>query len=135
MQANKTVGHKEPKPEKLKPNPNSAVTITRKKTGRQRRAAQAIEDEEELEREYRLLKKLKRGAINESEFDKLMGLDGFSVGPDRDSGYSGVGSCIGHEKVTQNYKHKANVKASGRKLSEQKRNKHFKTKKRKKLIV
>ncbi|RWR81305.1 DEAD-box ATP-dependent RNA helicase 18 [Cinnamomum micranthum f. kanehirae] len=126
LQANKTVGHQEPKSEKPKRNPNGAATVTRKKTGRQRRAAQTIEDDEELEREYRLLKKLKRGAIDELEFEKLMGLDGCTEGPDSDSGNLGTGTCIGQEKVTQNHKHKGNMKKSGRKLSEQKRNKHLK---------
>ncbi|KAK9282758.1 hypothetical protein L1049_010979 [Liquidambar formosana] len=43
----------------------------RKKTAKQRRAVQTVDDEDELAREYRLLKKLKRGAIDESEFAKL----------------------------------------------------------------
>lgn len=47
----------------------------RKKTAKQRRAAQTIEDEDDLAREYRLLKKLKRGAIDESEFARLTGTD------------------------------------------------------------
>ena len=47
----------------------------RKKTGKQRRAIQTDEDEDELAREYRLLKKLKKGAINESEFAKLTGTE------------------------------------------------------------
>ncbi|XP_078434211.1 P-loop containing nucleoside triphosphate hydrolases superfamily protein [Wolffia australiana] len=46
---------------------------TRKSTGRQRRAAQTKEDEEDLVREYRLLKKLKRGDIDEGEYEKLIG--------------------------------------------------------------
>ena len=45
----------------------------RKSTGRQRRAAQTKEDEEELVHEYRLLKKLRRGDIDESEYEKLIG--------------------------------------------------------------
>lgn len=47
----------------------------KKKTAKQRRAAQTIEDEEELTREYRLLKKLKKGAIDESEYAKLTGIE------------------------------------------------------------
>lgn len=39
-----------------------------KKCSRQRRAVQAIEDEEEMERDYHLLKKLKKGVISEREF-------------------------------------------------------------------
>lgn len=47
----------------------------RKKTAKQRRAAQTVEDEDELAREYRLLKKLKRGDIDESQFAKLTGTE------------------------------------------------------------
>jgi ATP-dependent RNA helicase DDX55/SPB4 len=47
----------------------------RKKTAKQRRASQTVEDEDELAREYRLLKKLKKGAIDESEFARLTGTD------------------------------------------------------------
>ncbi|KAJ6900093.1 hypothetical protein NC652_026285 [Populus alba x Populus x berolinensis] len=39
--------------------PNAVPTVMRKQTAKQRRAAQTIEDEEELAREYHLLKKLK----------------------------------------------------------------------------
>ncbi|CAN6439446.1 unnamed protein product [Victoria cruziana] len=70
----------EPKPEKPKTNVDTGKTVTRKKTGRQRRAVQTVEDEDELEREYRLLKKLKKGKISESEFSKLMGLGDCSSG-------------------------------------------------------
>ncbi|GAB2299343.1 DEAD-box ATP-dependent RNA helicase 18 [Dionaea muscipula] len=51
------------------------ATVVKKKTAKQRRAAQSKEDEEELAQEYRLLKKLKRGAISESEFEKLTGTE------------------------------------------------------------
>lgn len=47
----------------------------RKKTAKQRRTAQTIEDEDDLAREYRLLKKLKKGTIDESEFAKLTGTE------------------------------------------------------------
>lgn len=47
----------------------------RKKTARQRRAQQTIEDEEELMQEYRLLKKLKKGTIDENEYAKLTGTE------------------------------------------------------------
>ncbi|KAL8485351.1 hypothetical protein ACS0TY_027594 [Phlomoides rotata] len=39
----------------------------------QRRAVQSAGDADELDRDYRLLKKLKKGKINENEFDKLTG--------------------------------------------------------------
>ncbi|GAB2214312.1 hypothetical protein Droror1_Dr00018655 [Drosera rotundifolia] len=59
----------------LQKHKQTLATTMKKKTAKQRRAVQSKEDEEELALEYRLLKKLKRGAIDESEFDKLMGTD------------------------------------------------------------
>ena len=47
----------------------------RKKTAKQRRAEQMVEDDEELQREYRLWKKLKKGTIDESEYAKLTGAE------------------------------------------------------------
>ncbi|KAF5453712.1 hypothetical protein F2P56_028598 [Juglans regia] len=73
--AKKEAQQREPKPDKPKKTPKPAATIMRKKTAKQRRAAQTIEDEDDLAREYRLLKKLKRGAIDESEFARLTGTD------------------------------------------------------------
>lgn len=73
--AKKEAQQREPKPVKPKKTPKPAATIMRKKTAKQRRAAQTIEDEDDLAREYRLLKKLKRGAIDESEFARLTGTD------------------------------------------------------------
>lgn len=75
LQANKDAQQREPKPDKPNKSPKPAVTVMRKKTARQRRAVQTIEDEDELAQEYRLLKKLKRGAIDESEFARLTGTD------------------------------------------------------------
>lgn len=45
----------------------------RKKTGKQRQSVQTKEDLDELAHEYRLLKKLKRGDIDEDEYEKLTG--------------------------------------------------------------
>lgn len=77
MQAKKEAKQQEAKPRKPSNAPNAAATatITRKKTAKQRRAIQSVEDQDELAREYRLLKKLKRGAIDESEFAKLTGTE------------------------------------------------------------
>ncbi|KAG6758186.1 hypothetical protein POTOM_038523 [Populus tomentosa] len=47
------------KTSKSKQEPNAAPTVMIKQTAKQRRAAQTIEDEEELAPEYHLLKKLK----------------------------------------------------------------------------
>ncbi|GMI79932.1 RNA helicase 18 [Hibiscus trionum] len=65
----------ESEPQNRKKGSNVAAPVMRKKTAKQRRAAQTVEDEEELTREYRLLKKLKRGAIDETEFAKLTGTE------------------------------------------------------------
>lgn len=63
----------EPKQKQVKKKSESAATAMKKKTGKQRRAIQTKEDAEELDQEYRLLKKLKRGLIDDDEFDKLTG--------------------------------------------------------------
>lgn len=73
MQAKKEAKEKEAKPQK--PNKTLNAPITRKKTARQRRAQQTVEDEDELTREYRLLKKLKKGTIDENEYAKLTGTE------------------------------------------------------------
>ncbi|BAT86467.1 hypothetical protein LR48_Vigan03g300400 [Vigna angularis] len=72
LQAKKEAKEKEPKPQKPKKTPDA---VMRKKTARQRRAQQTIEDEEELMQEYRLLKKLKKGTIDENEYAKLTGTE------------------------------------------------------------
>ena len=63
----------ETRPERVKRTSDAAVTVAKKKTGKQRKAIQTKEDVEELEQEYRLLKKLKRGVIDESEYERLTG--------------------------------------------------------------
>ncbi|KAF3433344.1 hypothetical protein FNV43_RR24446 [Rhamnella rubrinervis] len=77
LQAKKEIKQQEQMPQKFSKAPNAAATATvmRKKTAKQRRAVQSVEDQDELTREYRLLKKLKRGAIDESEFAKLTGTE------------------------------------------------------------
>ncbi|CAN4083978.1 unnamed protein product [Withania somnifera] len=65
----------EQKTQRLKKEANSTATAMRKKTAKQRRAMQLVEDEDEITREYRLLKKLKKGAIDENEFAKLTGTE------------------------------------------------------------
>ncbi|XP_038891300.1 DEAD-box ATP-dependent RNA helicase 18 [Benincasa hispida] len=74
LQAKKEAQKQLPKP-KPKNTPNVAPPILRKKTARQRRATQTAEDEDELAREYRLLKKLKKGTIDETEYAKLTGTE------------------------------------------------------------
>ncbi|XAR71898.1 RNA helicase [Bertholletia excelsa] len=75
LQAKKALEQQEPKPQKPKASASATSTFTKKKTAKQRRAVQSVEDDEEMAREYRLLKKLKKGAIDESEFAKLTGTE------------------------------------------------------------
>ncbi|KAK6145565.1 hypothetical protein DH2020_022385 [Rehmannia glutinosa] len=73
--AAKQAAAKEQKQQKHKAVSNASNTVTRKKTAKQRRAVQSTEDADELDREYRLLKKLKKGRIDENEFAKLTGTE------------------------------------------------------------
>ncbi|XP_031247810.1 DEAD-box ATP-dependent RNA helicase 18-like [Pistacia vera] len=75
LQAKKEAQQQEPKFQKPNKTPKDATTVMRKKTAKQRRASQAVEDDDELARDYRLLKKLKKGNIDESEFAKLTGTE------------------------------------------------------------
>ncbi|GAY40497.1 hypothetical protein CUMW_052370 [Citrus unshiu] len=75
LQAKKEAQQQEPKRQKPNKASDAATTVMRKKTAKQRRATQAIEDEDELARDYRLLKKLKKGSIEESEFAKMTGTE------------------------------------------------------------
>ncbi|CAL4978036.1 unnamed protein product [Urochloa decumbens] len=61
-----------PKPEKKRAR-EKPEKPKRKKTGKQRQSVQTMEDLDELAHEYRLLKKLKRGDIDEDEYEKLTG--------------------------------------------------------------
>lgn len=73
-----------PKPEKKRAR-EKPEKPKRKKTGKQRQSVQTKEDLDELEHEYRLLKKLKRGDIDEDEYEKLTGFgdsDGEASGGD-----------------------------------------------------
>ncbi|KAL0823083.1 hypothetical protein Bca101_046760 [Brassica carinata] len=82
MQARKEKRQQEKK-EKGKKNSKKAVVAAaadsnkRKLTGKQRQTIQTAEDEEEMARDYRLLKKLKKGSIKEDDFAKLTGADDF----------------------------------------------------------
>ncbi|KAJ9545580.1 hypothetical protein OSB04_025287 [Centaurea solstitialis] len=74
LQVKKDV-QKEPKTHKAKSTTKNAPAVMKKRTAKQRRAIQSAEDDDELTREYRLLKKLKKGAINEAEYAKLTGTE------------------------------------------------------------
>uniref|UniRef100_A0ACD5VM22 Uncharacterized protein n=1 Tax=Avena sativa TaxID=4498 RepID=A0ACD5VM22_AVESA len=56
----------------------------RKQTGKQRQTIQSKEDMDELTNEYRLLKKLKRGVIDENEYEKLTGFGDSDAGGSSD---------------------------------------------------
>ncbi|KAM0034408.1 putative RNA helicase [Helianthus debilis subsp. tardiflorus] len=75
LQVKKEVKQQEAKTHKAKDKAKDTVTVMKKRTAKQRRAIQSAEDDEELTREYRLLKKLKKGTINESEYAKLTGTE------------------------------------------------------------
>ncbi|KAL2541806.1 DEAD-box ATP-dependent RNA helicase 18 [Abeliophyllum distichum] len=75
LQAKRAAKEQEQKQKKYKAASNATTTVMRKKTAKQRRASQSAEDADELAREYRLLKKLKKGAIDENEYAKLTGTE------------------------------------------------------------
>lgn len=75
LQEKKAKQELEPKRQKPKTSLKNATTVNRKKTAQQRRAVQTAEDDDELTRDYRLLKKLKKGAIDENEFAMLTGTE------------------------------------------------------------
>ncbi|XP_047328111.1 DEAD-box ATP-dependent RNA helicase 18 [Impatiens glandulifera] len=54
---------------------NGPASVMKKETAKKRRAVQSVEDDDEMAREYSLLKKLKKGAIDESQFAKLTGTE------------------------------------------------------------
>lgn len=87
----------------------------RKKTGKQRQAVQTKEDMDELANEYRLLKKLKRGVIDEDEYEKLTG---FGESDDDDSSDGGDSDLDERKergnKVLKKIKQKGKAKGSRR---------------------
>uniref|UniRef100_A0A0D6R5I7 ATP-dependent RNA helicase n=1 Tax=Araucaria cunninghamii TaxID=56994 RepID=A0A0D6R5I7_ARACU len=66
----------------------SIIDLKGKKCSRQRRAVQTIEDDEEMAREYTLLKKLKRGVISEREFAMETGIEDCLEEDDCEDGYN-----------------------------------------------
>lgn len=54
---------------------NESNKASRKLTGKQRQTIQTAEDEEEMDRDYRLLVKVKKGLIKEDEYARLTGDD------------------------------------------------------------
>jgi len=68
-QRQKNLASKPPRKERLQ-EPIRAPKKERKETADKRRLHQNREDEEEMNREYRLLKKLKKGTLSEQEYDE-----------------------------------------------------------------
>ncbi|XP_074567640.1 DEAD-box ATP-dependent RNA helicase 18-like [Curcuma longa] len=106
----------EPKQKQVKKKPESAATVMKKKTGKKRRAIQTKEDAEELDQEYRLLKKLKRGLIDHDEFDKLTGFGEVEEeSPSEiDSKPSGAEARAASKSSRMKTKQRANARRPGR---------------------
>ncbi|XP_075513373.1 DEAD-box ATP-dependent RNA helicase 18 [Primulina tabacum] len=75
LEAKRAAKELEQKQKKLRAVSKPITPVTRKKTAKQRRAAQSAEDADELANEYRLLKKLKKGKIDENQYAKLTGTE------------------------------------------------------------
>nr|GEV34882.1 DEAD-box ATP-dependent RNA helicase 18 [Tanacetum cinerariifolium] len=77
-QRKKNLQTKKDAPQEQKPHKAKAKnipTVMKKRTAKQRRAVQSAEDDDELTRDYRLLKKLKKGSLTESEYAKQTGTE------------------------------------------------------------
>lgn len=109
LQRKKEEASQEPKAEMVKRKSDDATTISRKRTGKQRKSVQTKEDFEELDQEYRLLKKLKRGAIDESEYDRLTG---FSEEQDSQENGTNNSNMKNHKGISNK---RGKSKLSGRK--------------------
>ncbi|XP_073297657.1 DEAD-box ATP-dependent RNA helicase 18 [Primulina huaijiensis] len=75
LEAKRAAKELEQKQKKPRAVSNPTTPVMRKKTAKQRRAAQSAEDADELANEYRLLKKLKKGKIDENQYAKLTGTE------------------------------------------------------------
>lgn len=123
-----------PKSERVKLIPDSSITVTRKKTGRQRRATRTKEDDEELEQDYRLLKKLKRGEIDESEYEKLSGFGIEEQGSSDSNTYdTGVKASTVYKNRNSKLKQRGNAKKSGGRMGDRKGTNHLKMNSRTKI--
>lgn len=82
-QRQKNLANKPPRKPRLEEPVRAPFKKDRKETADKRRLHQSREDEDEMNREYRLLKKLKKGTLSEQEYDdEVMGLpDTQSVEP------------------------------------------------------
>ncbi|XP_072976387.1 DEAD-box ATP-dependent RNA helicase 18 [Typha angustifolia] len=116
LQMKEAVAARGEKPERMKKVVDQAPHITRKKTGRQRHATQTKEDYDELEQEYRLLKKLKRGVIDEAEYEKLTGFANSDDEGSLDSNFKNFGekTLKGNKSKQSKNKQRGKAKGSGR---------------------
>ncbi|CAD6232820.1 unnamed protein product [Miscanthus lutarioriparius] len=103
-----------PKPERKRA-PEKPEKPKRKKTGKQRQSIQTKEDLDELAHEYRLLKKLKRGDIDEEEYEKLTGF-GDSDGDASDGDASNLDERKEKGNKTQKLKQRGKCKGGSKKF-------------------
>ncbi|PWZ33706.1 DEAD-box ATP-dependent RNA helicase 18 [Zea mays] len=103
-----------PKPERKRP-PEKPEKPKRKKTGKQRQSIQTKEDLDELAHEYRLLKKLKRGDIDEEEYEKLTGF-GDSDGEASDGDGSNLDERKKGNKAQKKPKQRGKCKSGSKKF-------------------
>ncbi|ONM29873.1 ATP-dependent rRNA helicase spb4 [Zea mays] len=103
-----------PKPERKRP-PEKPEKPKRKKTGKQRQSIQTKEDLDELAHEYRLLKKLKRGDIDEEEYEKLTGF-GDSDGEASDGDGSNLDERKKGNKAQKKTKQRGKCKSGSKKF-------------------
>ncbi|KAI0510531.1 hypothetical protein KFK09_011135 [Dendrobium nobile] len=127
LQQKKEAESQLPKPETDKQSFKLAHTLVRKKTGKQRKSIRTKEDDAELECEYQLLKRLKRRAIDESEFDKLIGFTGFEEeDKDTKTNVPRVSNLPRHKNRKHKLKHKGSVNRSAVK-GENSKDRNFKS--------
>ncbi|XP_008808033.2 DEAD-box ATP-dependent RNA helicase 18-like [Phoenix dactylifera] len=124
-----------PKSERVKQIPNGSIPVTRKKTGRQRKVTRTKEDDEELDQDYRLLKKLKRGEIDESEYEKLTGFGIFEEQGSSDSNADdpGVKTSMVYKNRKSKLKQRGNAKKSGGRMGDRKGTNRLKMKSKTKI--
>lgn len=82
-QRQKNLASKPPRKPRLEEPVRAPFKKDRKETADKRRLHQSREDEDEMNREYRLLKKLKKGTLSEQEYDdEVMGEPSSNVSED-----------------------------------------------------
>lgn len=96
--------NKPPRPPKVRL-PERAPKKEKKETADKRRTHQRIEDEDEMERDYRLLKKLKKGTLSEIEFNEATSMpDEMEPGEPNSDNDKGNAKSNGHSGDHKSYK-------------------------------